>query len=94
MTFTNQSAAIDIPTDDVTTMTATNNAGKAITGTDMNEIIPQSMTDEGMIGGMGTRTSNEIRSEDIFAGKSAERKLEITMPGRHRKTGKWKKPAG
>ena len=94
MTATDESAAIDISTDDVTTMTTTNDAGTVITETDMNEIIPQSMTSEGMTGGKGTGTFDEIRKEDIFAGKSVGRQLEITMPGRHRKTGKWKKPAG
>ena len=75
-------------------MTATNDARTAITRTDMNEIIPHSMTDERMIGVNRTGTSDEIRREDIFTGKSAKRQLEITMLGQHWKTGKWKKPAG
>ena len=75
-------------------MTATNDAWTTIIGTDMNEIIPQSMTSEGMTGGKGTGTFDEIRKEDIFTGKSAKRQLEITMLGQHWKTGKWKKPVG
>ena len=77
--MTDQSTAIDYPTDDVTTMTATNDARTAITRTDMNEIIPHSMTDERMIGVNRTGTSDEIRREDIFAGKSVGRQLEIIM---------------
>ena len=64
-TATDQSAAIDIPTDDVTTMTATNDAWTAITGTDMSEIIPYSMTGEGTTGVKGTGISDEIRREDF-----------------------------
>ena len=93
MTATDESAAIDISTDDVTTMTTTNDAGTVITETDMNEIIPQSMTGDGTACVKGTGISNEIRSEDFSAEKSIGRQLEITLQGRHRKTGKRKKTA-
>ena len=85
---TDQSAAIDIPTDDVTTMTATNDAGTTITGTDMSEMFPRSMTDEETTGVKGTGISDEIRSEDFSAEKSAGRQREITTQRRHRKTEK------
>ena len=52
------------------------------------------MTGEGTTSVKGTGTSDEIRREDIFTGKSAKRQLEITMLGQHWKTGKWKKPVG
>ena len=81
MTDTDQSAAIDILIDDVTTTTVTNDAGMPITETDMNETIPQSMTGEGTTGVKGTGTSDVIRREDFFAEKSVGRQLEITTKG-------------
>ena len=93
-TATDRSTVKDIPTNDVTTMIATIDAGTTITETDMNGNILQSMTDEGTIGIKGTRISDEIRSEDFSAEKSAGRQREITTQRRHRKTEKRKKPTG
>ena len=93
-TITDQSAVIDIPTDDVTTMTVMNDASTAITETDMKEIIPQSTIGEGTKSVKGTGTSDAIRREVISTEKSVERQLGITPQGQHRKTGKRKKRAG
>ena len=73
MTTTDQSAAIDIPTNDVTTMTATNDTGTTITEPNMNEIIPQNITGVGMTGAKGTGISDEIRSENFSTEKSVGR---------------------
>ena len=91
--MTDQSAAIDIPTD-MTTMTATNDVEAAITGINMNEIVPQSMIGEGMTGAKGTGTSDEIRREGFFSEKNVKRQLKITMSRRHRRIEKRKKPDG
>ena len=93
-TATDLNTAINTLTDHMMTMIATKDAGIAITGTDINKVIPQSMTGEGMTGVKGTGTFDEIRKEDIFTGKCAGRQLEITIQGQHWKTGKWKKPTG
>ena len=78
MTATDRSAAKDIPIDDVMTMNVTIDAGTTIIETDMNMIILQSMTGEGMTSIKGTGISDEIRSEDFFAEKSVGRQQEIT----------------
>ena len=59
-------------------MTTRNDAETAITGTNMNEIIPWSMNGEGTTGVKGTETSDEIRREDFSTKKSVRRQLEIT----------------
>ena len=80
-TSTDPSAEIDIPTDNVTTMSATNDAGNAITETGMNETIPRSTIGEGTTGIMGIRTSDAIKREDISAEKSVGRQPKITTKG-------------
>ena len=85
---------IDILTDDVTTMTTTNDVGTTITDTDMNGIIPENMTGVGMTGAKGTGIFDEIRSEDFSAEKSAGRQREIATQRQHRRIEKRKKPAG
>ena len=86
MIATYVSSAIDTLTDNVMTMTARKDAG-----TDMKEIIHQSMTGKGMTGVKETEISDGIKSEDFSVEKSVGRQQEITTQRRLRKTKNQKK---
>ena len=75
---TDANVAIDTLTDDVMIMIAKKDAGTAIIGTGMNEMILQNMTDDETTGAKGTVIFSEIKSEDFSSEKSVGRQREIT----------------
>ena len=75
ITATEQSAAIGITTDDMTTTStiATIDAGKDTTESGMNKSTPRIMTGEGTIDDKETGISDTTEGEGIFAWKSVRK---------------------